>query len=179
VARAGGDANLDRGEAEQRFEAFVWVLDDETDPTSVGCAWVEQLGEAGPRTEVRDDELDLFGGLAQELVETGTAESVACPYPVITSPVACAASSLVWVGVGARTGSGQSASSVVSSAPATLARFRRYGAVRPASQRCTVLTSTWTMSANSSSVSPARVIAVLRCSFSNPHPFRKPLISRG
>src|ERR1035437_7265926 len=42
--------------------------------------------------------------------------------------------------------------------------------MRPASQRRTVLTSTWTMSANSSSVSPARVIAVLRFSYSKASP---------
>ena len=44
-------------------------------------------------------------------------------------------------------------------------RCRGYG-VRPATQRRTVLTSTWTVSANSSSERPARVIAVRSCSFS-------------
>ncbi len=102
----------------------------------------------------------------------GAAGSVACPYPAIASPVTGVVSSCASVVVGAGTVSGQSVCSVVSSAPATLVRCRGYG-VRPASQRWTVLTSTPTTSANSSRVSPERVIAARRCSLSNAPPFSK------
>jgi len=167
-------ADLNRVDAEQRFNPLVWVLDDETDPASVGRARAQQLDEAGPGSEVGDDDLDPLDRCAQKLVDIrcGGTESVACAYPAIASPVACVARSPAPVAVGAGTALGQSACSVVSSAPATLVRCRGYG-VRPASQRRTVLTSTWTTSANSSGDSPARVIAVLRCSFSKPSPTPK------
>lgn len=166
-------ADLDRVDAEQRLDPFVRVLDDETDPASVGRARAEWMDKAGSGSEIGDDELDPLDRCAQELVDIRYGGVGGVPYPAIASPVACVASSLAPGAVGSGTALGQSACSVVSRAPATLARFRGYGAVRPASQRCTVLTSTWTMSANSSSVSPARVIAVLRCSFSKPSPLPK------
>ena len=165
-------ADLDRVDAEQRFDLFVWVLDDDPGP---GCplaalrgtarrgpagmrGWGWRSRSARPLCQERRG-VRCGGGRRRAHTRDCRRRS-----PGVVG--SCARGRV-------RGGDGVGPERVLGRVerardPGAVPRVR----VRPASQRWTVFTSTWTMSANSSRVSPERVIAARRCSLSNAPPTR-------
>ena len=72
VVLAGGRCpDLDRVGAEERFDVFVWVLDDDPYAAAVGGAFSDQLDDPRPRCEGGDDDLDPLDGSEEHLGEAG------------------------------------------------------------------------------------------------------------
>lgn len=75
VLTGGRCADLDRVDVEQRFDPYVWILDDDANAAAVRGACAQERDDPGLGCEIGDDDLDPLDCCAESSAGFGAAGS--------------------------------------------------------------------------------------------------------